>query len=264
MSSPLPQNCDDFEDDKTAFILAVLDPERVDALEQHLLQCERCRIEVALGSSDIDALMLLAPEMEPPQGFEDRVFSAMQSETHGVSESRPDELMLLRTGQVLSDSLGFRSARKAQKPRRLVRGKPVALLVCFVAIAAGSYVFGGGGIEVGRSAVPSTSVAVPSARSGRVAPLSFDLSSARSLVGSVTIYQGKTSWMVVSLVGGPKTGFVGCRLVEANGKPVDLGRFRSGGPRTSWGTSLPLKWDHARRIEIVSASGKVIATTSKL
>ena len=53
-------------------------PERAEAL-QHASECGPCRALVGELAEAADALMLLAPESEPPPGFEERVLGALRA-----------------------------------------------------------------------------------------------------------------------------------------------------------------------------------------
>src|SRR5947207_11994848 len=53
-------------------------PERAEAL-QHASECGPCRALVGELAEAADALMLLAPESEPPSGFEERVLAALRA-----------------------------------------------------------------------------------------------------------------------------------------------------------------------------------------
>src|SRR5260370_36669526 len=52
-------------------------PERAEAL-QHASECGPCRSLVGELAEAADALTLLAPESEPPPGFEERVLAALR------------------------------------------------------------------------------------------------------------------------------------------------------------------------------------------
>jgi hypothetical protein len=63
--------------------LGHLAPDQADAVLAHVRGCDRCRTELDALSATADWLLLLAPEAEPPVGFEARALSAM-----GVGRSR--------------------------------------------------------------------------------------------------------------------------------------------------------------------------------
>jgi hypothetical protein len=65
--------CAEVRDAAPEFALGVLDGELRSEVLLHLDQCSSCQHHVAELSETADALVLLAPEAEPPPGFERRV-----------------------------------------------------------------------------------------------------------------------------------------------------------------------------------------------
>lgn len=76
-------------------------PERASALD-HVTRCERCRGQLDDTAKTVDALMLLAPETEPPAGFETRVLQSMKEPRRGV---RRPALALAAAACLLAASL---------------------------------------------------------------------------------------------------------------------------------------------------------------
>ncbi|GAB3410662.1 anti-sigma factor family protein [Flindersiella endophytica] len=64
--------------------------ERAAAL-QHVAGCEACRQELAQLARAADELLLLAPEREPPAGFESRVLARLQQQPAPRPGTTPDE-----------------------------------------------------------------------------------------------------------------------------------------------------------------------------
>lgn len=255
------RDCEYFDDDRVAFIFGNLDPERALNFEQHLGECERCRGEVAVGSSDIDALMLLAPEVDPPIGFEERVLSSIAAE--------PSTLLQNERGQGIGElttschapvgRLSRRSRANGSRHPYRQRSRLALSMVGVVVIAIGSFVIGGS--VIGRLGGSSSSPKSVTVHGRALAPLVVSLTSARSDIGSAAIYQGSTAWMIVDLTNVKDRGYVRCRLTEPDGSAVDLGRFFVARSHTSWATPLPAGWSHAREIEIVTSNGRVVATS---
>ena len=76
MSAPM---CGDVRELAPELALGIVGgPERADAL-QHASECGPCRALVGELAEAADALTLLAPESEPPPGFEERVLAALKA-----------------------------------------------------------------------------------------------------------------------------------------------------------------------------------------
>ena len=69
--------CEAFDRASAELALELLEPEVRDVLLAHAASCERCRAELESLSVTADLLVLLAPEGEPPIGFEQRAVAAM-------------------------------------------------------------------------------------------------------------------------------------------------------------------------------------------
>ena len=74
---PVPVTCSDFDTDSAELALGLLTDPRRNALVDHAVACRRCQARlddlVAVG----DRLVLLAPQVDPPAGFETRALSRM-------------------------------------------------------------------------------------------------------------------------------------------------------------------------------------------
>jgi hypothetical protein len=69
--------CEQFDDRVAELALGLLEPTEADALVAHARGCARCQAELD-GLADVaDRLTLLAPEADPPPGFESRALAAM-------------------------------------------------------------------------------------------------------------------------------------------------------------------------------------------
>ena len=72
-----PITCDDFDASVAELALEILDARERDGLMAHASRCERCTTELQQMSAAADRLTLLAPEGEPPVGFEQRVMESL-------------------------------------------------------------------------------------------------------------------------------------------------------------------------------------------
>jgi hypothetical protein len=87
MSSSLPADCEAFDTMVAEAALEILDSDERDAVLAHAATCDRCATELAQLSAAADRLTLLAPECEPPVGFEQRVMESLSSQP--VTRLRP-------------------------------------------------------------------------------------------------------------------------------------------------------------------------------
>ena len=90
MSGARPPACGECESWGAELALGLLTgPERATGLS-HLVDCPSCREQVDELARVADRLLLLAPEAEPPAGFESRVLAAVgtAAATDGVAEGR--------------------------------------------------------------------------------------------------------------------------------------------------------------------------------
>jgi anti-sigma factor RsiW len=106
--------------------------ERAAALE-HLAGCPTCRTEVESLSDVADALLLLAPQAEPPLGFETRVVDRMAGAGVGVS-TRPSRGWRFTTvaavlAAILGVAVGFSGLYERQRGHSLEREYVNALRV---------------------------------------------------------------------------------------------------------------------------------------
>src|ERR1700759_2241474 len=74
---PEPDECIAFDGAAAELALGLLDADVADELLAHAAGCDRCRSELDSLSSTADRLTILAPEAEPPAGFERKALAAM-------------------------------------------------------------------------------------------------------------------------------------------------------------------------------------------
>jgi hypothetical protein len=79
-------------------------------------------------------------------------------------------------------------------------------------------------------------------------------------VGRVSTYGGSDPWMTVTLAGSSTDGTVTCEVVTSDGVTHKVGSFDAKGGYGAWGAHLWVAPQDVRKAEVVSSSGKVIAT----
>jgi hypothetical protein len=70
-------DCHDFDEAVGELAFETLGAAERDAMLAHAAGCDRCRQELQIMSETADRLLLLAPEAEPPMGFEQRALQAV-------------------------------------------------------------------------------------------------------------------------------------------------------------------------------------------
>jgi Putative zinc-finger len=98
-------SCAVFEDDLAELALGILSGRDRVAVLQHVESCERCSSELERLSLVADALLGLAPEVEPPVGFELRLAERLQSPAHHAR--RPRRAGVLAIAALVLALVGF-------------------------------------------------------------------------------------------------------------------------------------------------------------
>jgi hypothetical protein len=195
--------------------------ERAAALA-HVARCLGCRRLLEETAATVDELMLLAPEREPPAGFEARFIEALDG--NGPTR-RKHVTALLAAAAVLVVAGGAAGlTRWADADDRKLAAQYRETL----AVADGSYL---------RAA---------------------DLMGENGLeAGHVFAYQGQPSWVFVSVENAP-SGDHQVRLVTEDGRVHTLGRCRVRDGRGSWGTAVDVPIHAVDRVELVRG-GRTLA-----
>jgi len=178
----------------------------------HVAGCAGCRRELEDVAGTVDALLLLAPESEPPTGFDARVLAALEP---------PLARHRIRTGLLVA-----------------------AAVVLVTSVAAGATWWRGADDREVADHYRGV-LAIADGSSLRAADLTIDKTSA----GDVFAYQGNPSWMFVTVDGAP-SGDYHVRVVGTDGSSHWIGRctVRDGGG--SWGTSVDLPIGSVDRVEM--------------
>lgn len=169
----------------------------------HVSACAACRGELDAVTAVVDELLALAPEQEPPPGFEAAVLSAI-------------------------------TVPPAERRGR----RRVALLVATLALVAGSLA-GGAGVWQATSADRQLAAGYRDtleAAQGRyltAAPLLYG----GNRVGQVFGYEGSPSWVFVTATGAP-SGSYACTIVTRTGMEIDLGWLEVNDGQGSWGAAI--------------------------
>ncbi len=214
------QECRGFSDDLAELALGILTGRDRAATLAHVDACPRCADELEHLARTADAIVGVAPEAEPPMGFEVRLFSRM-----GLDPAPP--------------------ARHPSRVTRWVLAAAAAVVALGVGLGVGLSGGSGGGSGGGSAA-------------DLVAQ--GDLVEHSLKVGHVDVYGGSRPWMFMNLADSTARGTVTCKVVLASGRTVTVGTFTASVGYGSWGAPLHVSPTAVRSAEVVSANGTVIAT----
>jgi Putative zinc-finger len=196
----------------------------------HVESCPRCADELEQLARAADAVVWMAGEVEPPVGFEMRLFSRMG----------------------LNDDL-------AEPRRRRVR-PPVWVIATAAAVVA---------LVVGLAIGWSTDARSPSRTSAAGGPppsgaivTAATLRADGHTVGRVSISGGSKPWMYMSLDGSAARGTVTCQVVTDDGVIHTVGTFTAKNGYGTWGAALPVPPRDVRKAQVVSPQGTVLATAT--
>jgi hypothetical protein len=216
--------CERYSNELAELALGVLTGrERVRVLA-HVEDCPRCADELELLSRVADSVVQAAPEIDPPLGFEVRLFERM-----GVSDVPPRRRRLLR-------------------PSRWV---PAVVGVAAAALALG----------LGLTSSPSHT-ATAQAHNARAALTGDLVENGGTVVGHVVMVGGDKPWMSMMLDDSTARGKVNCVVVTGDGVSHQVGTFEAREGYGAWTAALHVDPAHVHSAEVVSPSGTVIATAT--
>jgi anti-sigma-K factor RskA len=231
MSDDAPQ-CDDYAENLPELALGILTGRDRAAALAHVDGCAHCAEELEQLSHAADAVLSVAPELEPTVGFEVRLFNRM-----GVADVPAPR------------------AASRHAPLRWLSSSPrwaLAAAASIVALVVGLSVGWSIGSPSGPSRQRPTDPAVASAT----------LTEHGSLVGRVVTYGGSTPWMIVTLADSSAHGNISCEVVTDDGMTHKIGTFAATYGYAAWDAPLRVAPQDVRKAEVVSSNGTVIATAT--
>src|ERR1700728_2463876 len=218
--------CEEYSNELAELALGVLTGRERARVLAHVEDCPRCADELELLSRVADTVVQAAPEMDPPLGFEVRLFERM-----GVSDGHP-------------------------RRRRLW---PSHWVPAVVGVAAAGLALGLG-LSLTSSPAPTVTAKAkaPSSHTG----LTADLVENGQTVGHVEMVGGDKPWMSMMLADSTARGKGSCVAVTDDGVTHQVGTFVAQGGYGAWTSALPVSPADVHSAEVVSASGTVIATAT--
>ena len=102
-----PKHCETIEDELTELALGILSGRPRSEVLRHVGSCGPCRAELDGLSIAVDTVLQLAPQMEPPLGFELRLAERLQTSTTARRSRRLRRVSVLSAVAVLAVVLGI-------------------------------------------------------------------------------------------------------------------------------------------------------------
>jgi anti-sigma-K factor RskA len=217
--------CAALQDELSELALGVLTGRDRARVLAHVESCQRCAEELEHLSRAADSVVQVAPEVEPPMGFEVRLFERM-----GVAD--------------------VRHRRRRVRPSRWTVGA-FAAAAAVAALAVG--------LSLGQSSSPTPTRSASPAHGVATANLIED----GSVVGRVATHGGAHPWMSMMLADSGVRGWVNCVVVTSDGVSHHVGSFEATKDGYgAWIAPLHVNPRSVRTAEVVSPSGTVIATAA--
>ncbi|HEX4538956.1 MAG TPA: hypothetical protein VH112_01835, partial [Acidimicrobiales bacterium] len=235
-------------------------PERADALG-HLEHCVGCRVRVEGLAQTGDSLLLLAPEVDPPMGFESRVAARVNGQADRAEA--PPDVQTPGNGDDTVVELGAHTGPRPIRPKpsarraRTLRRRRTAL----AAAAAVTVLVGGTATAVTvldhTGSSDHTQVADQTTlRSGH-----FQAADGRP-VGRVYAYSGDPSWVFMNVDASGANGTYTCQLELTNGTTVPLGQFDVHDGIGEWAHTVGVDVSHIKAAKLVTPAGVTLATAN--
>jgi hypothetical protein len=186
--------------------LGIADGEQRALALEHIAGCPDCRRELEELSSLADGLIALAPESEPPPGFENRVL----------------------------DRLAIRQPRPRPARRRLRR---LAFAASVPAVAAATALFLSLSYSSDRRLASQYRAALQGAQGKYFQSAHLNTPTGQQ-AGIVFAYQGSPSWLFYTVQGRYSSAVYKEQIVTRSGRTLTLPRFRL--INGSWGIATPV------------------------
>jgi hypothetical protein len=136
------QSCEHFGDDLAELALGILSGRDRVAVLEHVESCERCSAELERLSLVADGLLGLAPEVEPPVGFELRLAERLQSPASPRRTLPRRRAGILAIAAVVLAVLGFGLGAVVGPPGMNVRSPSAEANLTSASLSAHGHVLG--------------------------------------------------------------------------------------------------------------------------
>lgn len=198
---------------------------------RHVAGCPSCSRQLADLAKVADALLLLAPSAEPPAGFESLVVDRMIS-TGGPARA---------AGWPASPPRAPAAKRPAGRPRRRALALAAAVVagLLFGGATGAGVTYKGGADDRQVAERYRRILAVADGRYLVALPLRTDTGAS---AGTVFLYQGRPSWVLVSVTSAPGDGRYDMVVVDRDGRSHAIGvcRVAQGSGTSGYELALPV------------------------
>lgn len=216
--------CGDVRDVLPELALGLLSgPERADAIA-HVLRCPSCRSELQELADVTDRLLQLAPESEPPPGFENAVLERLAGAPAPVARSR--------------------------RPRGRALVAAATAVVLLLGAAAG------GGVWLGRASTRSHDLYAAAMRTGQ----GREVGEVWLYDGEPAwLFVSVPGWSQWTDTGGDKLAYK-VRVTLDDGARIELDDVAWQAGSGSWGATAPVDVNRVRTVSVVDTTGRVWCT----
>lgn len=220
------RGCEQYSNELAELALGVLTGRERAQVLAHVESCPGCADELEHLARVADIVVQAAPEMEPPLGFEVRLFEQM----------------------------GVTDVRRRHRHRRL---RPSRWTTAVVGVAAAALALGLGLSLTSSSTPPGTAQA-----NGPHRVTTAALVENGETVGHFMIVSGDKPWMSMMLEDSTANGTVNCVVVTNDGVSHRVGTFVARQGYGAWIAPLHVNPADVRTAEVVSPSGTVLASAT--
>jgi hypothetical protein len=226
-----PVTCEDFDDVVAELAVTAIDEPDASRYQAHAGSCPRCAARLAQLALLADHLLMLAPEAEPPDGFDTRFVAAMN---HADSPTR-------------RGAGAIRDARRV--PRRAVGAAALGVAAALML-----------GLVLGRW----VSSDAPPAASGATAASSAPISANGNVIGGIELRAHPRAMVVITLTNPrPGAGRRNCQLLSVDGTWVNVGSWSYEEIATGvWAAGIAPGLLSATRMRVIDDSGATVATAA--
>lgn len=210
--------CDEARESLSELALGIADGEERARVLEHVEDCADCRRELERRSALADELLVLAPEQEPPTGFEVNVLRSIQPSAPRRSILRP----LAAVGAVAAA----------------------------VAITVGAMLIG---TRDDRRLADQYRTALEEAN-GRYFNAAQLTDAAGRRGGVLFTYRGTPSWILVTVSPGFGASVDRAELVDRSGRRISLASFRLADG--AWGGTIPVDLQDVAAVHLVGEDGR--------
>jgi hypothetical protein len=221
--SPSSGDCSRTREALPELAFGIADGEQRALALEHIADCSDCRRELAELASVADELTALAPEHEPPAGFENRV-------------------------------LGRLATRRRPRPARR-RLRRIAFAAAVPAVAAATALAMSVSYSSDRKLASQYRAALQGAHGTYFQSAHLNTPEGKT-AGILFAYQGSPSWMFYTLGGRFDNGLYREQVVTRSGKTLTLPPFKL--VHGTWGIATPVPIRDIARVTLIRQPGGVV------